>query len=60
MVFYARPYSRLIEIKNNFGRNEVHRTNQASDFLRGSFRNRGNVRAPVQFRRERQSQHLKR
>ena len=33
--------------------------NQGSNFLGGSFSNRDNVRAPIQFRRESQPQHLK-
>ena len=37
----------------DFG-NELHRTNQGSNFLGGSFSNRDNVRAPIQFRREHQ------
>ena len=37
----------------------LHRTDQGSNFLGGSLSNR-DVRAPIQFRRERQPQHLKR
>ena len=37
----------------DFG-NELHRTNQGSNFLGGSFSNRDSVRAPIQFRREHQ------
>ena len=33
----------------------MHRTNQDSDFLGGTFSNRDNVRAPIQFTRESQS-----
>ena len=33
-------------------RKKLHRTKQGSNFLRGSFNNRDNVRAPIQFRRE--------
>ena len=54
------PYGRLIEIQSNLRRKKLHRTNQGSNFLGGSFSNRDNVRAPVQFRRESQPQHLKR
>ena len=32
--------------------NKLHRTNQGSNFLEGSISNRGNVRAPIQFRRK--------
>ena len=38
----------------------LYRTNQGSNFLEGSFSNKDNVRAPVKFGRESQSQHLKR
>ena len=44
-VFHAWSYGRFIEIQSNFGRKELHRTNQNSNFLEGSFRNRYNVRA---------------
>ena len=50
-------------VKSNFGRKKLHRTNnQGSNFLGGSFKNGANVnvRAPIQFRGERQPQHLKR
>ena len=36
-------------------RKKLHRTSEGSKFLGGSFSNRDNVRAPIQFRRE--SQH---
>ena len=58
--FLRRLFSWLIEIKSNFGRKKLGRANQGSNFLGSSFTNGNNVRAPVQFRRERQSQHLKR
>ena len=44
----------------SFRRKKHHRTNQGSNFLGGSFSNRDNVRAPIQFRGESQPQHLKR
>ena len=59
-VFHTWPYGRLIEIQSNLRRKKLHRSNQGSNFLRGSFSNRDNVRAPIQFRRESQPQHLKR
>ena len=37
---------------------EIYRTNQGSNFLGGSFSNRDNVRATIQFGRECQTQHL--
>ena len=58
-IFYAWLYGRFIEIQSNFRRKKLHRTNQGSSFLGGSFSNRDNVRAPIQFRRESQPQHLK-
>ena len=59
-VFYGRSYGRFIEIQNNLKRKKLHRTNQGSNFLGGSFSNRDNVRAPIQIRGKRQPQHLKR
>ena len=59
-VFHTWTYHRFIEIQSNLRRNKLHRTNQGSNFLAGSFSNRDNVRAPIQFRRESQPQHLKR
>ena len=56
----AWSYGRVIEIKSNFSRKKLHRTNEGSNFLGGSFSNRDNVRAPIQFGRESRPQHLKR
>ena len=39
--------------------NYDHRTNQGPNFLGVSFSNRNNLRAPIQFRRKSQPQHLK-
>ena len=48
------PY---IEIQSNLWRKKHHRTKfHSSNFRRGSFRNRDNVRVPIQFRRESQPQ----
>ena len=58
VVFHARPYGRFIEIKSNLRRNKLHRTNQGSNFVGFIFSSRDNIRAPVQFRRERQPQYL--
>ena len=58
-VFHARLYGTFVEIQTNLRRTQIHRTNQGSNFLGGSFSNRDNVRAPIQFRTERQPQHLK-
>ena len=57
-VLHAWRYGRFIEIQNNNRRKKLHRTNQGSYFLGGSFSNRDNVRAPIQFRGESQSQHI--
>ena len=60
-VFHVWPYGRfIIEIKSNLRRKKLHRMNQGSNFLGGSFSNKNNVRAPIQVRREGQPQHLKR
>ena len=59
-VFHTIPYGRFIELKSNLRRNTLHRTNQGSNFLGGGFSNIDNVRAPTQFKREEQPQHLKR
>ena len=53
-VFHAWPDDRFIEIQSNLRRMKFHRTNQGSNFLGGTFRNRDNVRDPIQFRRESQ------
>ena len=55
-VFHTWPNDRFIEIQSNLRRKKLHRTNQGSNFLGGSFSNRDNVRAPIQFRRESQPQ----
>ena len=59
-VFHARPYDRFIEIQSHLRRKKLHRMNQGSNFLGGSFSNRDNVRTPIKFGRESQPQHLKR
>ena len=59
-VSHTRSYGRFIEIESNLRRKKLHRINQDSKFLGGSFSNSNNVRAPIQFRRKRQPQNLKR
>ena len=59
-LFHARLYGRIVETRRNFRRKKLHRTNKCSNLLGSSFYNRGNLRAPIQFARERQFQHLKR
>ena len=44
-VFHAWLYGRFTEIESNIRRKKLHRTNQGSNFLGGSFSNRDNVRA---------------
>ena len=39
---------------------KLHRMNQVSNFCEGSFSNRDNVRAPIQYKKEKQSKRLKR
>ena len=58
-VFHAWAYGRFVEIQSNLRRKKLHRTNQGCNFLGGSFSNRDNVRAPIQFRKESQPQLLK-
>ena len=59
-AFHAWTYRIFIEIQSNLRRKKLHRKNQVSNFLGCSFSNRDNVKAPIQFRRESQPQHLKR
>ena len=59
-VLYAWPCGRFIEIQSNLRSKKLYRKNQGSNFLGGSFSNRDNMRDPIQFRRKRQPQHLKR
>ena len=59
-VFHAWLYGRFIEIQSNLRRKKLHRTNQGSNFLGGSFSNRVNARAPIQLGRKSQLQHLQR
>ena len=46
--------------QRNLKRKKLYRTNEGSTFPGGSFGHKNNVRAPVQYRREIQRQHLKR
>ena len=43
MVFHAWAYGRFIEIQSNPKRKKLHRMNQGSSFLGGSFSNRDNL-----------------
>ena len=58
-IFHAWLYGRFINTQSNLRRKKLHRMNPGLKFLGGSFSNRDNVRAPIQFRRESQCQHLK-
>ena len=58
-IFRALPYGRFIEIQSNLRIKKLLRTNHGFNFLGGSFSNRDNVRAPIQFRRESQPSILK-
>ena len=60
IVFYAQLYGRFIETKSSLGRKEIHRAIQSYNFLGDSFSNREDVPTPIQLRRKRQPQHLKR
>ena len=59
-VFHTWKYGRFIEIQSNLTRKKLQRINPGSNFLGGSFSNRDNVRAPIQFRKESKLQHHKR
>ena len=59
-VLQTLSYRRFMKIQNYLRRKKLHRTTQGSNFLGGSFNNRDNVTAQIQFRRESQPQHLKR
>ena len=48
-VFHTWVYGRFIEIQSNLRRKKFHRTNQGFNFLGGSFTNKENLRAPIQF-----------
>ena len=48
-VFHPWKYGRFTEIKSNLRRETLHRTNQGSNFIGGSFSNRDNVMAPIQL-----------
>ena len=52
-VLHAGPYGRFVEIKSNFGRKRLQKTNKGSNFLGRSFSNGDDVRAAIQFRKER-------
>ena len=57
-VFYTRLYGKFIKMTSSFRRKKLHRTNQGFNFLGDSFGNEDNTRAPIQFWRERESQHI--
>ena len=59
-VSQAWPNGRFVDIQSNLRRKKLHRGRQGSNFLGGSFSNGDNLRAPIQFRRESQPQHLTR
>ena len=59
ILFHTWWHGRFVEIQSNLKRKKLHRINQRSNFLGGSLSKRGNVRAPIQFRRESQSYILK-
>ena len=59
-VFHTKLDGTFIQLQSNLGKKKLHRTNQVPNVLGGSFSNRDNLRAPFQFRGEKQPQHLKR
>ena len=58
-IFHAWLHGKFIGIMRSFRRKKLHKTNWCSNFLGGSFSKKDNVTAPIQFRKERQPQHLK-
>ena len=58
-AFHVWLYGRFTELESNLRRKKIHRTNQGSNFLGGSFSSRYNVTAPIQFGRESQPSILK-
>ena len=50
----------LYRYRVTFSKSKLHRMNQNSSFLEGSFSNRDNFKVPIQLRKESQSQYLKR
>ena len=54
------PYGRVIQTQRNLRRKNLDGNNKGFNFLGGSFNNRDKVRAPIQFRRASQPQHVKR
>ena len=58
-VFHTRLYGRFIEIQINLRKKKLQITNQGSNFIGGTFSNRDNVKAVIQFRRQSQPSILK-
>ena len=58
-IFHAWQYGGFIEIQRNLKRKKLHRKNQGSNFLGGSYSNKDNVGAPIQSRKDSQPQDLK-
>ena len=50
-VFHAWLYHRFIKIQSNFRRKKLHRANQGSNLLRGSFSNRDKSPNPTKKRK---------
>ena len=59
-IFHTWSYDKVIEIQSNLRRKKLHRANQGSNLLGASFRNRDNVKFPIQFRIKGQPRHLER
>ena len=53
-VFHAWLYGRFIETQSNLRRKYLHRTNQGSNYFGGTFSNRDNAKAKIQFTRQSQ------
>ena len=51
-VFHTWAYGRFIEIQSSLRRKKLHRTNQGSNFLGGSFSNRDNIKVESNLQEE--------
>ena len=59
-ISHAKPNDKFIDIKCKIRGKKIYRTNQDSNFLSGSLSNGDKVSSPIQFKKEKQSQNLKR
>lgn len=55
----GRLDGKFVKTKHSVWWQTLRKTNGSTNFLRGTVTNRNNMRTPLHFRKERQSQHLK-